>query len=130
MAQKPQFQVLGEAFVGHYYNNFDANRANLMGLYRDSSMLTFEGEQHMGAQQIVKKLVELPFQKVIHQIGTIDCQPTNANPNGIIVFVSGNLAVDDSEHPLKFSQTFHLMPDQGNPGQFWVHNDLFRLNYG
>mmetsp|Transcript_6588 Transcript_6588/g.17691 ORF Transcript_6588/g.17691 Transcript_6588/m.17691 type:complete len:130 (+) Transcript_6588:125-514(+) len=124
------FQELGEAFVKHYYQNFDSNRANLASLYRENSMLTFEGAQLMGVQPIVQKLVELPFGKVDHQISTCDCQPTvAAQPNGIIVHVSGVLSVDDSNR-LQFSQTFHLMPDPAIPGSFFVHNDIFRLNLG
>ena len=29
--------------------------------------------------------------------------------------------------PLKFAQTFHLMPDGAS---WYIHNDMFRLNYG
>ena len=57
MGDKPQFQQVGEAFVSHYYQNFDSNRGGLGPLYRDNSMLTFEGEQVMGAQNIVQKLM-------------------------------------------------------------------------
>mmetsp|Transcript_11357 Transcript_11357/g.19432 ORF Transcript_11357/g.19432 Transcript_11357/m.19432 type:complete len:132 (+) Transcript_11357:1132-1527(+) len=131
MSASPQFQQVGEAFVAHYYQNFDANRAGLAPLYRDNSMLTFEGEPFMGAINVINKLTSLGFQKVAHQIITCDCQPILASqPNGIVVFVSGNLMVDDSPNPMKFSQTFVLMPDPSNPASYYVHNDLFRLNYG
>ena len=36
--------------------------------------------------------------------------------------------VDDTPNPLHFSQVFHLIPGDG--GQYWVHNDQFRLIYG
>ena len=47
----------------------------------------------------------------------------------MLVMVTGDLAVDGNvTTPLKFAQTFHLMT---NPqGGWYVHNDLFRLNYG
>lgn len=62
---------------------------------------------------------------------TCDCQPvTVLDPQGIIVAVSGNLIVDDNQHPLKFAQSFHLVPDPTNTNNFWVLNDIFRLNYG
>lgn len=95
-------------------------------------MMTFEGSPIMGAESIVRKLVELPFQKVQHHVVTCDCQPTTAvEPNGIIVSVSGSLVLDGSQDtPVKFAQCFHLLPDPSNPGNFWVHNDIFRLNYG
>lgn len=37
--------------------------------------------------------------------------------------------LDSSDQPLKFSQTFNLMPLPGGGG-YWVLNDVFRLNYG
>mmetsp|Transcript_3495 Transcript_3495/g.5071 ORF Transcript_3495/g.5071 Transcript_3495/m.5071 type:complete len:115 (+) Transcript_3495:358-702(+) len=43
------FEEVGSAFVQHYYQVFDSNRAGLQSLYQDVSMLTFEGEKIMGA---------------------------------------------------------------------------------
>merc|ERR1719480_514702 len=101
------FQQVGEQFVQHYYGTFDSNRQNLAPLYGQSSMLTFEGEQFQGAQAIVQKLASLPFRKVAHQIVKCDCHP-NPGENGVIIFVTGNLVVDDSPNPLKFAQVFYL----------------------
>lgn len=67
----------------------------------------------------------LSFEKVEHVITTCDCQPVPAyQPNGILVFVSGTLRMDQN-NPMTFSQCFHLMPDGAS---FWVLNDMFRLN--
>eukprot|EP01027_Heterolobosea_sp_BB2_P022143 GEZU01032580.1.p1 GENE.GEZU01032580.1~~GEZU01032580.1.p1 ORF type:complete len:132 (+),score=38.48 GEZU01032580.1:29-397(+) len=120
------FDAVGKNFVQYYYNVFDTNRENLAPLYQAQSLLTFEGERFQGADAIKNKLVSLPFQRVKHDVQTIDCQPSVSG--GIIVFVSGQLMVDDSPAPLKFSQTFHLAAGANN--SFWVTNDLFRLNYG
>eukprot|EP00928_Gymnodinium_smaydae_P099660 TRINITY_DN9572_c0_g1_i1.p1 TRINITY_DN9572_c0_g1~~TRINITY_DN9572_c0_g1_i1.p1 ORF type:complete len:124 (+),score=32.88 TRINITY_DN9572_c0_g1_i1:72-443(+) len=121
------FQQVGEQFVQHYYQTFDRNRAELLPLYGDTSMLTFEGEQHQGAQNIVQKIASLPFQKVAHQIVKVDYQPSPAN-NGVVIFVTGNLLVDDNQNPLKFAQVFMLAPTP--TGGWFVQNDLFRLNIG
>jgi len=122
------FEEVGKAFVGHYYTQFDANkRAELGNLYQNDSMLTFENDKFQGRDNILTKLTSLAFQTVKHQISTLDCQPTPGN--GILVFVSGNLAVDGNlETPIKFSQVFHLYPIP-NSGGYYVLNDLFRLNY-
>ena len=41
----------------------------------------------------------------------------------------GDLAVDGNvTTPLQFAQTFHLM--QSPTQQWYIHNDIFRLNYG
>lgn len=90
-------------------------------------MLTFEGQRVQGQQNIVKKLTELSFQTVQHAPQTVDCQPTPNN--GILVFVSGALRVDNDTNPLKFSQAFHLLPLPTGQG-YYVFNDIFRLNYG
>mmetsp|Transcript_91593 Transcript_91593/g.264161 ORF Transcript_91593/g.264161 Transcript_91593/m.264161 type:complete len:124 (+) Transcript_91593:104-475(+) len=121
------FQQIGEQFVQHYYQTFDTSRANLASLYGETSMLTFEGEQFQGAQNITQKLAALPFQKVRHQIVKCDCHP-NPSENGVIIFVTGNLLVDDNQNPLKFAQVFYLKPSP--TGSFFCQNDLFRLNIG
>mmetsp|Transcript_6051 Transcript_6051/g.10412 ORF Transcript_6051/g.10412 Transcript_6051/m.10412 type:complete len:126 (+) Transcript_6051:61-438(+) len=125
MAQT-DFAAVGSAFVNHYYRLFDADRNQLLPLYQPNSMLTFEGEQFMGTQAIGQKLTTLPFTKVQHQINTCDSQPTPGN--GVLVFVSGQLLVEGSEHAIRFSQIFHLMPLPS--GGYYCLNDMFRLNYG
>ncbi|KAL0207055.1 hypothetical protein P9112_012766 [Eukaryota sp. TZLM1-RC] len=118
------FEQIGRAFVEHYYKVFDSDRSQLAALYRDDSMLTFEGKQHQGAANIIKHLTEgLSFQTVAHTIGSIDCQPSTAN--GVLILVTGNIVADgNAEMPLNFSQTFHLS-NSGN--QWFVTNDIFRL---
>jgi hypothetical protein len=64
---------------------------------------------------------------VSHEVVTSDSQPTAYG--GVLVFVCGNLKVDGSENPMKFSQVFSLLPLQGGQGYF-CYNDIFRLNYG
>lgn len=88
-------------------------------------MLTFESSQHQGIAGIVGKLTSLPFQKVAHEISTIDAQP--ASPNGdIIVLVTGSLLVDDEKNPLKYTQVFHLVPENDS---YFVFNDIFKMVY-
>jgi len=104
---------------------FDTNRQALQGLYQDGSMLSFESEQFMGIQAIMTKLTTLKFNTVQHQVSTLDSQPTPSG--GIICFVTGKLIVDGDANPLMFGQTFQLMPTP--QGSWYIHNDLFRLNY-
>ncbi|KAE8360660.1 hypothetical protein BDV27DRAFT_37354 [Aspergillus caelatus] len=121
------FQTVAEQFVQFYYNTFDANRAQLAGLYRDNSMLTFETDSILGVTSIVEKLTGLPFQKVQHQVGTLNAQPSNEN-GGILVLVTGALLVDEEQRPMNYTQTFQLLPD--GTGSYFVYNDVFRLVYG
>ncbi|CAK9092627.1 unnamed protein product [Durusdinium trenchii] len=79
-----------------------------------------------GADAIVQKIMALPFQKVQHQIVKCDCQPSVND--GIVIFITGNLLVDDNANPLKFAQVFQLV--KGPTGNYYCHNDMFRLNIG
>lgn len=85
----------------------------------------------MGTAAIAAKYVGMPFSKLQHQIVSIDCQPVmSTQPQGILVFVNGNMLIDDNENPMKFSQVFHLLPDAAQPGVHFVSSDVFRLNLG
>eukprot|EP01067_Filipodium_phascolosomae_P007322 Filipodium_phascolosomae@DN5828_c0_g1_i3.p1 len=119
---------IGVQFVQHYYQTFDTNRAALATLYGPDSMLTFEEEQRNGAEKIVEKLVSLSFQKVQHIIVKADVQPVPPS-GGLIVFVTGNLLVDENPNALKFAQVFHLVQNRQTM-QWYCLNDLFRLNIG
>ncbi|KAJ3671478.1 hypothetical protein LUZ60_007557 [Juncus effusus] len=119
--------IVAKAFVDHYYNIFDSNRASLSSLYNPSSNLSFEGQKIFGVEEIHLKLTGLPFDQCKHFISTIDSQPSFVVDGGMIVFVTGHLQLSGEEHPLKFSQMFQLIPTQ--EGSFFVQNDIFRLNY-
>ncbi|KAK9741697.1 hypothetical protein RND81_03G122200 [Saponaria officinalis] len=98
-----------KTFVEHYYTTFDTHRSNLGNLYRENSMLSFEGEPFMGAQNIVGKLTSLPFTHCTHTISTTDWHPFGP-PAALLVFVSGMLQLSGEQHPLKFSQVFRRTP--------------------
>ncbi|KAK0550811.1 Nuclear transport factor 2 [Tilletia horrida] len=119
--------TIASQFTEFYYKTFDTDRTQLAGLYRNNSMLSFEGAQFQGTQNILEKLTNLPFQKVQHKVGTIDTQPTGETQSSLFVLVTGALVVDDGENPLNFTQAFTLVPDAGS---FYVYNDVFRLSFG
>ncbi|CAZ82165.1 unnamed protein product [Tuber melanosporum] len=102
------------------------DRSGLGIVYRDHSMMTFETNQVQGLENIKEKLGSLPFRKLVHQITTLDAHPS-AQSGSIIVLITGQLLIDDGEHPQKYSQCFHLIPDAGT---YYVLNDIFRLIYG
>ncbi|GBE82685.1 nuclear transport factor 2 [Sparassis latifolia] len=119
--------TIAKQFTDFYYTTFDTNRGGLQNLYRDVSMLTWEGSQILGASSIAEKLTGLPFDKVVHKVVTLDAQPSSPTVASLIVSVTGLLLVDDGANPLQFSQVFQLIPDGGS---YYVFNDIFRLNYG
>ncbi|KAG7086514.1 Nuclear transport factor 2 [Marasmius oreades] len=119
--------AIAKQFTDFYYTTFDTDRSSLGSLYREASMLSWEGQPVQSSAKIVEKLITLPFAKVQHKVLTIDAQPSSPTVASLICSVTGLLLVDDSPNPLQFSQIFHLIPD----GQsYYVYNDIFRLNYG
>ncbi|KAF2085012.1 nuclear transport factor 2 [Saccharata proteae CBS 121410] len=117
---------VAKQFVAFYYQTFDADRRQLANLYRAPSTLTFESQATVGAEQIIQKLVDLPFQKVAHQVSTLDAQWAH-DEGSILVLVTGVLLVDEEQRPMSYTQAFHLRPD--GAGSFYVFNDVFRLVY-
>lgn len=50
------FTAIGQQFVQHFYTQLDsANKASIASLYGPNSMLSFEGEQFLGAEKIIEK---------------------------------------------------------------------------
>ncbi|KNE62682.1 hypothetical protein AMAG_09617 [Allomyces macrogynus ATCC 38327] len=125
MAADPK--AVAKAFTDWYYAAFAANRASLAGVYRDISMLSFEGTDHVGTSAIVAKLQSLAFQQIQFKVLSLDAQPSNPQLGSILICVTGQLIPEGENKPLFFSQTFQLIPEGGS---FWVYNDVFRLNYG
>ncbi|KAJ9620570.1 Nuclear transport factor 2 [Taxawa tesnikishii (nom. ined.)] len=120
------FQQVAQQFTEFYYKTFDSDRSQLIALYKDQSMLTFENEPHQGGAAITQKLTSLPFAKVQHEIASLDAQPSNME-GGILVLVSGRLLVDEEQRPMSYTQAFQLLPD--GAGSYFVFNDVFRLVY-
>mmetsp|Transcript_23843 Transcript_23843/g.49391 ORF Transcript_23843/g.49391 Transcript_23843/m.49391 type:complete len:89 (+) Transcript_23843:360-626(+) len=87
-------------------------------------MLTFEGQQVQGSENIIGKLKAVGTVK--HTVKTIDIQPSSSQ-NSIVIFVTGAIQIG-GDNPLHFCEFFHLCST--GPGQYYVHNDVFRLNYG
>lgn len=120
--------VVAEQFMKHYYTIFDSGKANfgqLASLYRPQSMLTWESNNVQGPEAIIKCLSEMRFEKVNHNVTSVSAQPSGV-PNALLVSVNGQLIIDEGQ-PLQFNQVWHLL-QEGNT--FWIHNDIFRLNWG
>ena len=117
-------QEVATAFVGHYYQLRDSNPAGLASLYQPSSMMTFEGTQVIGPEAICGKFVSVGAVK--HTMKGMDVQPSTGS-SAMLIFVTGSVAIDGG-NPLHFCQMFQLVST--GPGAFYVHNDIFRLNYG
>mmetsp|Transcript_25806 Transcript_25806/g.31814 ORF Transcript_25806/g.31814 Transcript_25806/m.31814 type:complete len:122 (-) Transcript_25806:174-539(-) len=117
-------QEVAQAFVQHFYTTFDSSPEGLASLYSAQSMLTFEGNQLMGSESIMQKLRSVG--PVKHDVKSMDVQPSS-NANAVVIFVTGNIKIG-GDNPLHFCEMFQLVST--GPGAYYVHNDVFRLNYG
>ena len=86
--------------------------------------MSWEGQLSTGQQTIVAKLQGLPT--VRHEYSTLDIQPSTSG-NAMIIFVQGKLHIEEN-NPILFTQVFQLVAHQA--GQYYIHNDVFRLQYG
>ena len=87
-------------------------------------MLTFEGTQVAGTDQIMGKLRSVG--QVKHSVKSMDVQPS-VSPSAVVIFVTGTVQIG-GDNPLHFCEAFQLAST--GPGAYYVHNDVFRLNYG
>ena len=117
------WEALGEELVKAYYQAFDTNREQLLGLYSPDAMFTFEEHRAQGQAGIKQILTEkLRFTSIQHLVTKVDCQPTA--DNGILVLVTGRLKTDD-DPPHAFSQTFYVKPLNNS---YFIFHDIFRLS--
>ncbi|XP_041455308.1 nuclear transport factor 2-like isoform X2 [Lytechinus variegatus] len=86
-----------------------------------ASVMCFEGSVCQGNEQIGKKLVSLPFQKVAHVVTVMDSLLIEESK--LLISVIGQLKTDD-DPPHGFAQTFILAPVGDN---LMVFHDIFRL---
>jgi Nuclear transport factor 2 (NTF2) domain len=68
-------------------------------------MLTFEGQQFQGPDNIVNKLRSLG--QVTHVVKSTDVQPSN-NSSAILIFVTGQVKIG-GDNPLHFCEMFQLV---------------------
>lgn len=114
---------LCNAFMSHYYAQFNGNRAGLAGLYGADSLLTLTGERVQGAANITAKFQTLPPCQA--KPLSCDVQPNPAT-GGAVIVVNGDLQLANGSCP-KFAETFLINPVEGNPGQFYIHNHVYRV---
>ncbi|KAL3728314.1 hypothetical protein ACJRO7_032980 [Eucalyptus globulus] len=73
-------------FMEKHYRTFDANRADLVNLFREESVLDFEGQQIKGKEAILAKLTSIP--ECHHDITDFNCL-RHRTPGSMLVWVCG-----------------------------------------
>ncbi|KAK7194617.1 nuclear transport factor 2 [Novymonas esmeraldas] len=116
------FQDVGAGFVQHYYTFFSTQRNQLAGIYRPTTLLTWQREQMQGVDAIMARFANLGFSEAAFKRDSLDCQPSLSG--GVLVVVNGEVMLKDERHPLKFNDIFHLAQDNG---QWYVSNQVFNI---
>ncbi|XP_030463200.2 nuclear transport factor 2B-like [Syzygium oleosum] len=111
----------GQRFLENYYRTFDANRADMANLYREESVMIFDGRKLQGKEAILAELTSL--QQCRHQILTIGCQPTFLGSSDLVGMVSGNIWLDGKQYARLFNEAFMLLPTP--EGSFYVSRGTF-----
>ncbi|CAO3620143.1 unnamed protein product [Mucor hiemalis] len=104
-----------EQFIQFFYPNYDTQRQNLGNLYRDTSAILWNGNA-FGAQQYSEFWAAC---QCLTMKSTCTC--------GILINVTGTVKYGQSPSKRTFSQTFILMPDEKQAGNYYVQSDNFRL---
>ncbi|KAI8882754.1 NTF2-like protein [Backusella circina FSU 941] len=119
-----------EQFIQFFYPNYDSQRQNLGSLYRDNSRILWNGNDFSGPQEFSQFLGRLPMSH--HEVDVYNCHPLPATMNaqgacGIMITVTGTVKYGDNPAKRTFSQTFILMPDENQAGNYYVESDNFRF---
>ena len=114
---------IGKGFIDQYYAIFGTNRAQCQGIYRETSVMTWSGENLAGVANIMTKFASLPFNQARFNPTEVVYQPINQA--GILVVANGECVLEGESHTLAFNDVFHLALDA--TGQWYVANQVFRI---
>lgn len=87
----------------------------------------FGTEAGGGVAAIIGHYGTLPATK--HELATIDVHAVAPDKTVLLVFVTGKIMIEGSDNALLMAQTF-LLVSTGEDGGYYIHNDIFRFNYG
>lgn len=104
MDPKERIQDAVMRFMEEYFNVSMANPAALANMYREDSLMIFDGQKIRGKESILAKLTSL--QQCRHQVLKIQCLPTGSNDlsSGFTGLVCGCIWPDGKQHARNFSQ--------------------------
>ncbi|KAI6692102.1 hypothetical protein NL676_019812 [Syzygium grande] len=89
-------------FLENYYGTFGANWADLASLYREESVMIFEGRTLHGKEAILAELTSL--QQCRQQIVNFACHPAHPGSGDLVATVSGNIWLDGKQDARLFGQ--------------------------
>jgi len=113
----PQFQLIANQFVQWYYETHNSeNRPALQGLYNQNSFLTYQNDQLVGSENIIKKILDEQLSQMV-KIPQPNIQPIaqpsfdSSGAQLLLITVFGELKLTpEEENTIPFVEIFLLQP--------------------
>jgi len=117
-------QESGRTFIDQYYRFLaDSNCRDLRMLYREISMMVFEGMQFEGVNAIIAKLKRLQADRVMVDIKS--CWSMRLGENAFLTQITGQVANASEEYPSIYDQAVIVVRESN--GSYFVLYDVFRV---
>mmetsp|Transcript_15935 Transcript_15935/g.16534 ORF Transcript_15935/g.16534 Transcript_15935/m.16534 type:complete len:120 (-) Transcript_15935:97-456(-) len=117
---KQEWETIGEGFLSQFFSNNTPE--HFSQFYGNDSVLSVEKDKFLGAKDIIEKLTAV---KTVKTPEDYEIQPSN---NGILIFLSGKLQLENETNAFPFIRVFFLAPTQ--QGTIYVKNDMYKLTFG
>ncbi|CAK9297648.1 unnamed protein product [Gordionus sp. m RMFG-2023] len=117
-------QDIAQEFLRYFYSKIQTTREELINLYTDNAMLSYEGQAFTGKQSILDKLKSLP--KYSLNVSSCDCQFIESDATRLLILVTGTITLEQGQ-PMQFCHNFHLR--QFNQSTWLITNELFRFSF-
>ncbi len=118
----PPFEQVGRGFTNQYYDCLAGNREQLGGIYRPSSLVTWNNDQLMGIDNIMPKIMSLNFGRTQWKKDEVDCQPMQNK--GILIVIQGQVRMEGEDHPLRYNDVQILQQDDRG---WFIQHQMFRI---
>jgi len=114
-----QLNLFSENFIQFYYSHLDdvKQRHKIFELYNEDSLLTFQGSQNYGVNNIIEQIKGIHICKQ-HLINTVNYQ--SINDNDILINITGNVLLIINKYVF-FSHIFIL-----NTKNFIIKHEIYR----
>ncbi|MDX3103437.1 ketosteroid isomerase family protein [Nonomuraea angiospora] len=108
-------------FIDSYYDVFKTARANIGSMYRENSVLNYDGDEAVGPAAIVDALADVANWDYASRL--VDIMPQADGT--AVVLVTGALTLPSWDGAVSaFAETFVLMQD--DDGSYYADYDTFR----
>jgi len=111
-------------YITSYYKAIQSDAKAIQAAYRESSIMTVDGETITGGAAIVEKISK--FIGCTFEVQTADILPATADGSMFLSFVGGAFRLPGESNALLFTRVMMVTSDSAG---LHLANDMFRMNY-